>query len=63
MVIVRYSNAVEKASGHTEEAIREIIGISASPKIQRPKFSENQEKVLLIRTGMWMRTIAEKAMP
>lgn len=59
MAIFRYANAVETASANPAEVIRVVMGLSENPKVPRPKFSEIQEKVLLIRTGMWMRTIAE----
>ena len=48
-----YINEVNAAHKSTWDAIIEIAGFSKNPKAVRPKFSENQEKALLIQIGMW----------
>lgn len=50
--IDRYGNAVVEASERLEDAIREILGFSSSPKVPRPNFNERQEKVLIFHMGV-----------
>ena len=49
----RYFNAVRKAHGGSSDAAWELMGFLPNPKVPRPIFSENQEKTLLVQTGMW----------
>ena len=53
MALTLYSKEVNAAYDSTWDAIVEIAGFSKNPKVVRPKFSENQEKALLIQVGMW----------
>ena len=50
--ITSYAKAVNKASGNAAEMLSEIMALSKTPKVPRPKFSVSQEKILLIQTGM-----------
>ena len=50
--ITSYAKAVNKANDNAAEMLSEIMEISKTPKVPRPKFSVNQEKILLIQIGM-----------
>ena len=50
--ITSYAKEVSKANGNAADMLGEIMGLSDAQKVPRPKFSENQEKILLIQTGM-----------
>ena len=50
----RYFNDVVKAHEGAPSAVQELMGLLPVPKVARPAFSANQEKTLLVQTGMWI---------